>query len=105
MSKAEILSLILNAESEAESTLKKATEKSQNIISKARLESAEIISDARSSGQENALGIIDAARSKAVKEADLVSADGDEQIATIKNNSDSRRKDAVDVVLASFRAE
>ena len=105
MSKAEILSRILSAEAAAERTLKKATEKAQNIMSKARSESAEIISEARSSGQENALGIVDAARTKAVKEADAVSADGDERIATIKNNSDSRRKDAVDVVLASFRAE
>ena len=55
--------------------------------------------------EADALGIIDAARTKAVKEADAVGADGDEQIAAIKNNSDSRRKDAVDVVLASFMGE
>ena len=51
------------------------------------------------------LPIVDAAKTKAAKEADAVSADGDEQIAAIKNNSDSRRQDAVDVVLASFMAE
>ncbi|MDP6640609.1 MAG: hypothetical protein QGH90_00975 [Candidatus Poseidoniaceae archaeon] len=105
MSKAEILSRIMKAESDAEATLKKANEKAQDIVSKARAASSKTITVARESGQEEALAVVAGARAEATKKADKVSSAGDEEISAIKDNSETRRSKAVEVVLKSFLAE
>lgn len=105
MGKAEILSWVKEAEESANNSLKGAEEKASALISEAKGKASEILLNARSSGQEDARKIVDKARIAASKEAEKVSSDGDEYIASIKSSSESKRNAAVDVVIASFMAD
>ena len=104
MGKADILSWVKEAEENANDALKGAEEKASALISEAKAKASEIVSNARNTGQEDARKIVDKARVAATKEAEKVSSDGDEYIASIKSSSESRRNAAVDVVIASFMA-
>jgi vacuolar-type H+-ATPase subunit H len=105
VSKVEILSRIMKAESDAEATLKKANEEAQNIVSKARADSSKTITMARESVQEEARVVVTGARAEATKKADKVSSAGEADISTIRDNSESHRSKAIEVVLKSFLAE
>ena len=96
MSKVDILVEVKKAETAAAKTIKKAEDKAQSLISEAR---------AKASGMITAQAIIDAAKEAAGKEAEKVSAEGDGQIATIKEGGAERRSAAVELVMASFMAD
>ena len=104
MGKAEILSWVKGAEESANNSLKGAEEKATALISEAKGKASEIVLNARSSGQEDARKIVDKARLAASKEAEKVSSDGGEYIASLKSSSESKRNVAVDVVITSFMA-
>ena len=105
MSKADILVEVKKAEKAAAKTIKKAEDKAQSLISEARTKASGMISESRATGQSSAQAIIDTAKEAAGKEAEKVSAEGDRQIAIIKDGGADRRNAAVELVMASFMAE
>jgi len=105
MSKVDILVEVKKAETAAAKTIKKAEDKAQSLISEARAKASGMITESRAAGQSTAQAIIDAAKEAAGKEAEKVSAEGDGQIATIKEGGAERRSAAVELVMASFMAD
>ena len=105
MGKADILSEVKKAEASAAKTVRKAESKAQGILSDARAKASGIITDSRAAGQDGAQAIVDAAREAARKAAEKVSAEGERQIAGIKESSAGRRDAAVDIVMSSFMAD
>ena len=105
MGKADILAEVKKAEKAAEKRIKKAETKAQGLVSEARAKASGMITQSRATGQSGAQSIIDTAREAAGKEAEKVGAEGERQIAAIKDGGADRRNAAVEIVMSSFMAD
>jgi ATP synthase H subunit len=98
----DVLRGIKEAETEASKILQEAKDKAVQTLTDARIKSAEILKEAKQSSQASAASSLDEAKQGAAKEADKVAAEGGVALETIHSSGESKRQEAIEIVLSSF---
>jgi ATP synthase H subunit len=101
----DVLRKIKEAEQSAEKTLSSAQTESSKITADARREAAVIVTDATEESVNETQTTLDAARSKAGKEAAKVQKEGISVVEKIESSASSRKEKAVKNLLATTTSQ
>ena len=101
----DVLRKIKEAEQSAEKRLSSAQTESNKITADARREAAALVTGATEDSVSETQATLDAARSKAGKEADAVLKDGASIVESIESSASSRKEKAVKSLLDSVTSK
>lgn len=101
----DVLRKIKEAEQSAEKRLSSAQTESNKITADARREAAALVTGATEDSVSETQATLDAARSKAGKEADAVLKDGASIVENIESSASSRKEKAVKSLLDSVTSQ